>query len=312
MAAARTGHRAAARRRAPDSTAGQRAGIAAAVRREVERAQAAAAAHRLRRHADPAQTTPSTDPTRGPVARERLRRATGWCWSTSSRTPTRCSGASCARRSTAHRTLVLIGDPKQAIYGFRGADVHAYLEATGARPASVAPCRRTGAATRCCSTGSTPSSAARRSATRASRCCPVESAHPGRMVDAPVGARCGCGWSRRDDPATGTGQDAGDGPTRDAVAADLAAEVVGAARPTHVAPATARRQSAADVRRATSRCWCTTNSRRQLVQRALARPACRSCSPARPASSPPLAAEWQLLLEALEQPHRTTRVRRPR
>ncbi len=28
-----------------------------------------------------------------------------------------------------HRTLVLIGDPKQAIYGFRGADVHAYLEA---------------------------------------------------------------------------------------------------------------------------------------------------------------------------------------
>ena len=28
-----------------------------------------------------------------------------------------------------HRTLVLIGDPKQAIYAFRGADVHAYLSA---------------------------------------------------------------------------------------------------------------------------------------------------------------------------------------
>ncbi len=27
-------------------------------------------------------------------------------------------------------TLVLIGDPKQAIYAFRGADVHAYLEAS--------------------------------------------------------------------------------------------------------------------------------------------------------------------------------------
>jgi exodeoxyribonuclease V beta subunit len=26
-------------------------------------------------------------------------------------------------------TLVLIADPKQAIYGFRGADVYAYLEA---------------------------------------------------------------------------------------------------------------------------------------------------------------------------------------
>ncbi|WP_432456795.1 UvrD-helicase domain-containing protein [Cellulomonas iranensis] len=28
-----------------------------------------------------------------------------------------------------HRTLVLVGDPKQAIYAFRGADVHTYLEA---------------------------------------------------------------------------------------------------------------------------------------------------------------------------------------
>ncbi len=28
-----------------------------------------------------------------------------------------------------HATLVLVGDPKQAIYGFRGADVHAYLDA---------------------------------------------------------------------------------------------------------------------------------------------------------------------------------------
>jgi exodeoxyribonuclease V beta subunit len=34
-------------------------------------------------------------------------------------------------RIFADRTLVLIGDPKQAIYRFRGADVHAYLEAVG-------------------------------------------------------------------------------------------------------------------------------------------------------------------------------------
>ena len=40
-------------------------------------------------------------------------------------------------------------------------------------------------------------------------------------------------------------------------------------------------------------------------------PACRSCSPARPrVFATPAAAEWQRLLEALEQPHRTTRVRR--
>ena len=30
-------------------------------------------------------------------------------------------------------TLVLIGDPKQAIYAFRGADVYAYLEAAGVK-----------------------------------------------------------------------------------------------------------------------------------------------------------------------------------
>ena len=38
-------------------------------------------------------------------------------------------GASCAARSATAATLVLIGDPKQAIYAFRGADVYAYLEA---------------------------------------------------------------------------------------------------------------------------------------------------------------------------------------
>ena len=44
-------------------------------------------------------------------------------------------------------TLVLIGDPKQAIYAFRGADVYAYLDAArGAAQATLAT--STGAATR--------------------------------------------------------------------------------------------------------------------------------------------------------------------
>ena len=56
--------------------------------------------------------------------------ATRSCWSTSSRTPTRSSGRSCSARSApAATTLVLIGDPKQAIYAFRGADVYSYLSA---------------------------------------------------------------------------------------------------------------------------------------------------------------------------------------
>ena len=44
-------------------------------------------------------------------------------------------------------TLILIGDPKQAIYAFRGADVYSYLDAVG-QADRVAPWRPTGAATR--------------------------------------------------------------------------------------------------------------------------------------------------------------------
>ena len=49
------------------------------------------------------------------------------CWSTSSRTPTRCSGRCSTAPSPAHATMVLIGDPKQAIYAFRGGDIFTYL-----------------------------------------------------------------------------------------------------------------------------------------------------------------------------------------
>ena len=44
-------------------------------------------------------------------------------------------------------TLVLIGDPKQAIYAFRGADVYAYLRPPAGR-ARGRRSRSTGAATR--------------------------------------------------------------------------------------------------------------------------------------------------------------------
>ena len=78
--------------------------------------------------------------------RAAARAATRSCSSTSSRTPTRSSGTSCGARS-APGTLVLIGDPKQAIYAFRGADVYAYLEAARAARRRRR-CRSTGAATR--------------------------------------------------------------------------------------------------------------------------------------------------------------------
>ena len=46
-------------------------------------------------------------------------------------TDPRAVGDHAPRVRPARRTLVLIGDPKQAIYAFRGADVYAYLEAAG-------------------------------------------------------------------------------------------------------------------------------------------------------------------------------------
>ena len=55
-------------------------------------------------------------------------RGTKSSWSTSSRTPTRVQWRDPASRVPRRTTLVLIGDPKQAIYAFRGADVVAYLD----------------------------------------------------------------------------------------------------------------------------------------------------------------------------------------
>jgi exodeoxyribonuclease V beta subunit len=45
---------------------------------------------------------------------------------------TACSTSSTARAPQPDTALLLIGDPKQSIYGFRGADIYSYLE--GAAP----------------------------------------------------------------------------------------------------------------------------------------------------------------------------------
>ena len=148
---------------------------------------------RLEAHADRRRTGPR--PAHGCAS------ATGWCSSTSSRTPTRSSGTILRRAFHGARTLVLIGDPKQAIYAFRGADVSRYLDAAGAagtthatladelaqRPAADRRARR-GLRRR------------RSSATRGSWCARSRPAHdtvpaasgcPGRPA-------CGCGCCARD------------------------------------------------------------------------------------------------------------------
>ena len=83
--------------------AGQRYGFARRRPRRGRAPQAAAPAARLRRPAAPGSATRSPTPSTGEAARQRVRAATGSCWSTSSRTPTRCSGRSCGSPSTGTR-----------------------------------------------------------------------------------------------------------------------------------------------------------------------------------------------------------------
>ena len=92
--------------------------------------------HRFRRRPAPAARAPGGRRRRLPWP-TRCRSATRWCSSTSSRTPTGSSGTSsprCSARPGSDGTLVLVGDPKQAIYRFRGADIAVYLDAVGGDP----------------------------------------------------------------------------------------------------------------------------------------------------------------------------------
>ena len=79
-------------------------------------------------------------PARRRAGAQRCARSTRSRWSTSSRTPTRASGRSSTRvfgaQASGAPALFLVGDPKQAIYRFRGGDVHTYL-----RRARTAPTR---------------------------------------------------------------------------------------------------------------------------------------------------------------------------
>ena len=82
-------------------------------------------------------------------------------------------------------TMVLIGDPKQAIYAFRGGDVVTYLEAADDRDRPGTRWPPTGAATRRSSRPCTTRPRAPRWATRGSPCTPSERHHPGSRLAGP-------------------------------------------------------------------------------------------------------------------------------
>ena len=141
------------------------------------------------------------------------------------------------------------------------------------------------------------------------RVLPVKSEHPGRMVDAAAPVRLRV--LPRDGLTSCSNGTAKTGEAKDAVARDLAVEVVALLsggpklRPRDDSPErqrAARRHRGAGARP-------QAGAARAVVP-ARGRRAGRADREDRASSRPPAAEEWQLLLEALEQPHRTTRVRR--
>ena len=213
------------------------------------------------------------------------------------------------RPSPGTRTLVLIGDPKQAIYAFRGGDVATYLAAAADRRRPRAPSARNWRSD--AAAGRRAAGAARRRRARRPghrRSAPVDGAPPGQ----PAGRRA----VRRAVAAAG-----GRAASSSASAARRTIRRRRAPRPRRRAtsPPTSARLLASrrDVRRptgarpATSPC----SSRRTTDARACREALGRRRHPGRlsgdrRASSRRQAARGLAgLLEALEQPHRSGRVR---
>jgi len=113
----------------PDSPAGQRYRLAQAVRSHVLRRKRE---QRLLDYDDMLTRLRDalTDPGRGPTARQRLRSRYDVVLVDEFQDTDPVQWEILRLAFHGHTTLVLIGDPKQAIYGFRGADVVTYLAAT--------------------------------------------------------------------------------------------------------------------------------------------------------------------------------------
>ncbi len=199
-------------------------------------------------------------------------------------------------------TLVLIGDPKQAIYAFRGADVQAYLQA-----AELAEQRATlgqnwrsdpalldglDAVFRGAALGD-PRIVVR----------PVSAAHSGRSLDSQAAPVCIRLLPR----------DAGGltvGPVRERITRDVVRQIIAVLEEAPLLHPRDR-SPARPVLPGDIAVIVRTNLQAGLVHRALL--AAGVPSVLRTASSvfaTQAAADWIVLLEALEQPHRTTRVRR--
>jgi exodeoxyribonuclease V beta subunit len=289
-----------------DGLPGMRTHIAAAVRLEVERRKRR---QRLIDYDDMLirLNNTLTDPESGPVARMRLRERYRVVLVDEFQDTDPVQWSILRQAFHGYRTLVLIGDPKQAIYGFRGADVHAYLEAKGsASTVRTLPTNWRSDAPLLDGLEAVFHGAALGDP-RIS-VLPVIAEHTDRMVDATAAVRLRV--LPRDGLALNQNGTAKTGEALDVIGRDLAIEVVALLsggpklRPRDNSPER-------DVLPGDIAVLVRSHTQAQRIQACL-----------RDASVPvvltgkssvfstPAAQEWQLLLEALEQPHRTTRVRR--
>lgn len=114
-----------------DSDAAQRYGFAVDVRAELDRRKQR---HKLYSFDDMLSRLQSTltDPVHGEIAAERLRQQFRVVLVDEFQDTDPVQWDILRRAFAGHATLILIGDPKQAIYAFRGADVYCYLDAVRA------------------------------------------------------------------------------------------------------------------------------------------------------------------------------------
>ena len=283
-----------------DPTARTRASFARGVRREVERRKREG---RVIGFDDLLTRLRATlaDPRSGPAAQARLRHRFGTVLVDEFQDTDPVQWEILQTAFHGHATLVLVGDPKQAIYAFRGADVFAYLDAAATADDH---------ATLDHNWRSDPellrglSALFRGAALGDSRIAVTEVAagRSGRSLDvtgAPVRLRL-----------LRSGAQTTVGPLREEVTADVVAEIVDLLA---AAPLLTPRDDAParPVRPGDLAVVVRTGAQLDLVHAALLKagvPAVRRTTSS--VFRTPAARDWAVLLEALEQPHRAARLRR--
>ncbi|MHA6795460.1 UvrD-helicase domain-containing protein [Pseudonocardia bannensis] len=285
------------------STAGVRRSFAEAVRAEVHRRKRT---RRLFTYDDMLTRLAAAlrDPARGPAARARLRGRYAVVLVDEFQDTDPVQWEILHDAFHGHTTLVLIGDPKQAIYAFRGADVVSYLQAAEKAAARATLAKNWRSDAGLLTALDTVFNGAALGDDRIV-VWPVGSAHPGqRLTGAPVTTPLRLRIVSRDGLPALTGRNLGVvGPTRAVVAADVAADIAALL-------ASPARFDGRDVAPGDVAVLVRTNAQGAMVRDALEAagvPAVLTGTTS--VFATPIAAEWLTLLEAVEQPQRSTRVR---